>query len=102
MNQTQSESLDRAVTGQSMANYPAIIMGFSAKGIPEGDIIPRENVFTFQAWRAKGRSVRKGEHGIKIVTYIPIPEKTDSDGKVTRVAGRRPKSTTVFHVSQTD
>jgi len=49
------ESLKRAVTGQSLTNFPAIFQGFAAKGIAEDEIKPRENVFTFDAWKALGR-----------------------------------------------
>src|SRR5690349_7011520 len=52
-------ALERATTQASLANYPVIIAGFMAKGIPESEIKPRENVFTFKAWRALGRIVRK-------------------------------------------
>jgi hypothetical protein len=64
----QHEALTRAVTGQSFSNYPAIIQGFLAKGIPENQIKPRENVFSFQAWKALGRHVKRGEHGVKVAT----------------------------------
>jgi hypothetical protein len=57
----QNEALDRATSSQALTNYPAIFGGFMAKGIPEADIKPRENVFTFQAWKALGRSVKRGE-----------------------------------------
>jgi hypothetical protein len=46
------DALDRATQGQALTNYPAIFEGFMAKGIPEADIKPRENVFTFNAWKA--------------------------------------------------
>lgn len=100
-------ALERATTQASMANYPAIIAGFIAKGIPESEIKPRENVFTFKAWRALGRIVRKGEHGVKIGTMIPVgdPEETvdPNTGEVLAEAPRtRPWTTTVFHISQTD
>ncbi len=64
----QQESLTRAVTGVTMTNYPAIFEGFMAKGIPEHEIVPRSNVFTFNAWKALGYSVKKGEHGVKVKT----------------------------------
>ncbi len=99
--EAQLEALTRARTGQSLSNYPAIYQGFMEKGIPEAEIQPRVNVFTFGAWKAQGRVVCKGEHGVRVLTYVPIPEKVDSAGKVTRKAGRRPKASTVFHVSQT-
>jgi hypothetical protein len=66
----RSEALTRAVTGQTWSNYPAIFDGFIQKGIPESEIRPRENVFTYEAWRALGRQVRRGEHGVKVITYI--------------------------------
>ncbi len=95
------EALGRAVGGQSMTNYPVIIRGFMARGIPESEILPRENVFTYDAWLAQGRQVRKGEHGIKVLTFITCAGKEDEKTREKR-AYRRPWSTTVFHVSQTD
>jgi len=102
ISQSKIDSLKRAVTGQSFTNFPAIFSGFAAKGIPEAGIKPRENVFTFQAWKALGRVVRRGEHGVKVTTFIESKSKEiDKDtGKRTRI--RRPWSTTVFHISQTD
>jgi hypothetical protein len=44
-----SEALSRATTGLSMSNYPTIYGGFKEKGIPESEIKPRENVFTYNA-----------------------------------------------------
>jgi hypothetical protein len=109
----QQEALGRAVGNQAMTNWPAIFAGFTAKGIPEADIRPRENVFTYHAWRALGRQVRRGEHGVKVVTFVTCQGKEDKDGVATndadgtdkpqRKAGyRRPWTATVFHISQTD
>jgi len=76
----RQEALTRAVSGQSLTNFPAIFQGFAAKGIPESEIRPRENVFTFNAWKALGRVVRRGEHGVKVTTFIDCKTKeTDSD-----------------------
>ena len=95
----QQASLGRAVSGQSCANYPAIFAGFMARGIPEGEIKPRVNVFTFNAWKAKGPQVRRGEKSVSVTTWISMrPKAGDPDGK----PGRRPKTAYVFHVSQTD
>ena len=103
----QQEALHNALYGRSWSNYPAIIEGFTAKGIPEQDILPRENVFTFNAWKALGRRVRKGEHGVKVSTWIPTEHKAEEkreDGtvEVKTITTRRPWTTTVFHVSQTE
>lgn len=102
--QIRQEALDRAQHGQSLTNYPAIIAGFLEKGIPEADILPRENVFTFQAWKALGRVVRRGEHGVKVHTFVPMgkDEKDDETGEVKHKAWKAARTTTVFHVSQTD
>lgn len=98
----QAEALTRAVTGQTASNYPAIFHGFLEKGIPEGEIEPRVNVFTFQAWKALGRHVRKGEHGVQVVTFIQSEREVElEDGTREKRASRRPWTTTVFHVSQT-
>jgi N-terminal domain of anti-restriction factor ArdC len=103
----QQEALSRAVGNQSLSNWPAIFAGFSAKGIAENDIRPRENVFTYHAWRALGRQVRRGEHGIKVTTFVPMTKKTGENdpntGEEKKVPiGKRAWTATVFHVSQTD
>ncbi len=97
----RTEALDRARTGQSFANYTAIFEGFAAKGIPEADVLPRVNVFTFEAWKAQGRCVRRGEHGVKVVTFVEMTKKAEKDGEEPET-WRHPRTTTVFHVSQTD
>jgi hypothetical protein len=102
----QAEALSRAIGNQSLTNWPAIFAGLSAKGISETDIRPRENVFTYNAWRALGRQVRRGEHGVKITTFVAIKGKEDTanpdtTGKPKRRSSR-PWTATVFHVSQTD
>ena len=98
----RQEALTRAVSGQTITNYPAIFQGFMARGIPESEIHPRENVFTFEAWKALGRYVRKGEHGVKVVTFIETKSKeVDQDTGKPKII-RRPWTTTVFHISQTE
>lgn len=92
----QHEALTRAVTGQSFSNFPAIIEGFLSKGIPEDQIKPRENVFSFQAWRALGRHVKRGEHGVKVATVRDfrktVIDKETGNGKTKPIAyrGRQP------------
>lgn len=86
------EALQRARTNQSLANYPAIIAGFSARGIT--DIRPRENVLTYAAWQALGRQVRKGEKGVRVSTWLTV----ENNGQRVTV----PKITTVFHITQTE
>ena len=90
---TKAEALNRAATGISLTNYPMILAGFIQKGIPADHIKPRENVFTFNAWKALGRVVKKGEHGVRVVVWI----ETEKNGE----KARRPWSAIVFHESQT-
>jgi antirestriction protein ArdC len=94
------EALHRALDSNSLLNYPAIFAGFMDKGIPEGDIKPRVNVFTYNAWLAKGRQVRKGERGVKVETWIVKTVRDEQTGLERQV--KYPKRTTVFHISQTD
>lgn len=104
VNERQTEALSRALTSQSWSNFPAIIQGFTIRGIPEDQIKPRENVFTYQAWRALGRQVRKGEHGVKVITFIKRDKKTKDPetGEVKFETYSMPRSVSVFHISQTD
>jgi hypothetical protein len=90
----EQESLSRATGNLSTMNYLPIIEGFMEKGISADDIIPRENVLTFHAWKALGRVVKKGEHGVKVVTFV----KGGNEEKPKSY----PKTTTVFHISQTE
>jgi antirestriction protein ArdC len=73
-----------------------IIAAYAAKGI---DAHPRVDVFTFNAWMALHRHVRKGEHGIHVATYAH-KETIKPDG--TTEEQSFPTSAVVFHVSQTD
>jgi N-terminal domain of anti-restriction factor ArdC len=100
----QGEALDRARNGQSVANYAAIFEGFAAKGIPADQISPRENVLTFHAWKALGRSVKKGEHGVKVATFVAMSKEVrdPATGETTQQGFKAARTTTVFHVSQTE
>lgn len=103
MTTLQAEALSRAVSGQSETNYGPIVLGFMARGIPEAEIQPRVNVFTFHAWQALGRTVRKGEKSVKVTTFRPVGDKVDpATGRVVRKGGRMPWTAYVFHVSQTE
>ena len=92
----EAEALHRAKSSQAFSNYPAIFAGFIAKGIAEQDIRPRENVFTFHAWKRLGRVVCKGEHGVKVCTWVPTKDKDTGEP-----GGKIPRTCTVFHITQT-
>lgn len=92
------ESLSRATSGHSIRNDVAVIQAFAERGIAAN---PRIDVFTFNAWRALNRHVRKGEKSVHVPTIIYVPEKTDDTGKKTKGYARK-KTACLFHVSQTD
>ena len=95
----EQQALENAVKGQSFANYEQIFEEFEKKGIPMDQILPRENVFTFNAWKALGRVVKKGEHGVQIITVIPCVKKDKETGE--EIPVNKAKKTNVFHISQT-
>lgn len=96
------EAMQRAVGGTSVTNYPIIVAGFQARGIPPDDIRPRENVFTYDLWKQLGRQVRKGEHGVKVQSFISKTAPAPIGETRPKVTGRRRVTATVFHISQTD
>lgn len=98
------QALQNALNERSLANYPAILEGFVEKGIALEDIRPRENVFTYNAWQALGRQVRRGEHGVKVLTWVDAKGKQVQDGTDgnDQPGYRFSRTTTVFHISQTD
>lgn len=63
-------------------NFDTVIREFHRLGIPEQNIVPHENVKTYEQWREEGRTVCKNEIGVRV-----------------RIAGR---STSVFHRTQTE
>lgn len=81
-------TIEKAQSRDFGQNDLLVVMAFNDRGI---QATPRVDVFTYNAWLAKGRQVRKGEKGVTIFTFI---EKKDGS--------KTPRSVTVFHVSQTD
>jgi antirestriction protein ArdC len=78
------------------------------KGIAQDDIRPRENVFTLFAWNALGRRIRKGEHGVHVITFVEgsapskNPADVNPDGSVKVKGYKMARTSTVFHISQTE
>ena len=92
----QMAALERAQDGRVCANDLLIIATYAARGI---DAHPRVDVFTFAAWKALHRHVRRSEHGVHIASYARR-EEVKPDG--TTEEHSFPTSAVVFHVSQTD
>lgn len=55
----------------------------------EGTCRAYQDLFTFARWRAQGFSVRKGEKGTPITTWVPMT-RTDEEGNLT-VTGSAPR-----------
>lgn len=92
----QTAALERAREGKTCANDLFLVAAYAARCI---DAHPRVDVFTYNAWRALHRHVRKGEHGIRITTYTHT-EALRPDGTADEQSF--PVSAVVFHASQTD
>lgn len=99
-------ALNRAVSGESLLNYATIYDGFMRQGIGEDEIRPRENVFTWGAWKAKGRQPRREErpNAVEVLTYITAWGNVEqADGTMRRCpVGKRATTAKVYHVSQTE
>lgn len=95
----QSRALAKARSGESTCNYRTIFDGFMAMGVAEEEILPRANVLTFHAWKALGRCVIKGQHGVKVTTFVQVAKADADTGEIK--GHSMPRLTTVFHVSQT-
>jgi len=105
--QMAQDALARARSNPSIANYATVIEAFADRGINPCDIDPKTNVFTFNAWRALGRTVRRGEKSVKITTFVPCnrpgePAAPTEPGATPAPRSMRPVTACVFHISQTD
>ncbi|MHA7814030.1 MAG: hypothetical protein ACX94C_11645 [Phycisphaerales bacterium] len=93
-----SEAYERAQNGGSEFNDSLVVAGFKARGLRESEIKPRENVLSFHAWKHLGRSVMKGERGVKVPVIRGI-EVENAHGETENKTVRG--SAAVFHISQT-
>lgn len=92
----QTAALERAQGGKTCGNDLLVIAAFAARGI---DAHPRVDVFTFAAWKALHRHVRRNEHGVHVASYARRQE-VKPDG--TTAEHSFPTSAVVFHITQTD
>ena len=96
----QIEALDRATNGHSK-NDEFVYNMLTLAGY--SDVQPRVNCLTYNAWRAAGRSVKKGEKGLGVTVWIPCKDKDAKPDPTTGEARKsmRPKTTYIFHIDQT-
>lgn len=101
MNLNQQEkcqqALARAQNPRSILNMATVMQVALAAGIT--DAIPGENVLTFNAWKAKGRSVAKGQKALCKLSVFYTKDVTDAAGELH--TEKRPGTSAVFHISQT-
>jgi len=68
----------RSFDGYSVANAVAVRQALGERGC---SCEPYEDVFTFNRWRAQGRIVRRGQHGIALRVYVTATARgEDADG----------------------
>jgi hypothetical protein len=106
--ETPQEALARIQSMHFCGNDVLVIQVFSEAGIPPEQIDPRNNVLTFNAWKAKSRRVAKGAKSIRVTVWIPIRDRNadaepdeNGDGEKKKRNGMRPKLTRLFHLCQT-
>ena len=103
--ETNEQKLERIKNSGFGQNDALAIMHFDACGIPASDIDPKHNVLTFNAWKGAGRVVAKGANGCPLTIWIPKRGKQavsdDSSDKEKAAGGMYPKTSRVFHISQT-
>jgi hypothetical protein len=56
---------------------------------------PYEDIFTFNRWSLQGFKINKGEHALKIITYVKFDIKNEKTGEIIKTISK-PKSTCVF------
>ena len=76
--------------GKSLASELVLALAAQANGC---SCEAYRDWFTYKRWQAQGYQVQRGEHGVKLQTWIHYPTKDKHGNEVERV---RPKSTTVF------
>ena len=99
--ESPQEALARIQGSFGSKNDGLVLMAFSERGLAIEDIFPRVNVLTFRAWQAKGRRVAKGAISVPVTTWIPCGEKSPEDGEKKDKPRMRPKTASLFHISQT-
>ena len=81
----------KSFNGYSMTNA-MILTGAAAKRGCQCK--PYQDWFTYKRWQAQGCQVKRGEHGVKLSTFVTMT-KTDDDGNK-EIIGRRPWTSVVF------
>ena len=70
MTPEEAQRFDR----QSVASFAQVVASLQC------ECEPYEDVFTFRRWQAQGFHVRKGEHGVKFLSFVPVDGRQSADG----------------------
>jgi integrase len=84
------QALNRVTSSHSVANCVQIHWSFGERGIPESAIRPLENASTFDAGKAAGPVMRRGEHGAKVPTFTEGKEAEPDAGGLNIIRIRPP------------
>ena len=80
----QAKRFDRTST----ANFQIVALAAAARGC---SCEPYVDWFTYRRWQAQGFQVQRGQHGVKLTTWIPVIDKETGEQ-----TGKRPRTASVF------
>lgn len=100
-NKETPEAALQRIAGGFSGNDVAVVMIFASLGVDPDEILPRENVLTFKAWKAKGRKIAKGVNSISVPVYIPAKGKQEAEGDDEKPGSMMKRRARLFHESQT-
>lgn len=90
----------RHFDGYSVANAALVLGALTERGC---SCEPYQDVYTFARWRAQNRTVRRGEHGIRLPVIVTgSREVRDDDGTAQVRAYKLLRTSCVFCRCQTD
>lgn len=91
------------------SNDLPVIAEFGLRGIEAEDCHTfgwNQNVFTYNAWQAQDRQVRKGEKSVRCTVWIPVVVKGRPESNIERLrkdhTRSRMSTACLFHITQTD
>jgi hypothetical protein len=86
------------VRAYSLRNQVLVVLQADARGLS------LREAATFPQWRERGRCVRKGQHGLRVIGYRDLPETDEEYAAETSRSGRPNPTLTVsvFSIDQTD
>ena len=97
-------ALLRIQSMQFGGNDVLVIRAFADADIAPEQIDPRQNVLTFNAWKALNRRVGKGAISVRVTVWIPVGDKAadeETSNDKPKRSGMRPTTARLFQISQT-